>query len=58
MIVHPNMVLSFNQRVVPLEVAIDKFGNKGAESIKTFFRFRYMDFRCTTIQSNLREITR
>ena len=31
MIVHPNTVLSFNQRVVPLEVVIQNFGNKGVE---------------------------
>ncbi|MFZ3165986.1 MAG: DUF6603 domain-containing protein [Candidatus Methanoperedens sp.] len=36
MIVHPNTVLSFNQRVVPLEVAIHNFGNKGVDEPKKF----------------------
>ncbi|MCE8428172.1 MAG: hypothetical protein J5U19_07295 [Candidatus Methanoperedens sp.] len=36
MIVHPNTVLSFNQRVVPLEVAIQNFGNKGVDEPKKF----------------------
>jgi hypothetical protein len=36
MIVHPNTVLSFNQRVVPLEVVIQNFGNKGIEGDKQF----------------------
>ena len=36
MIVHPNTVLSFNQRVVPLEVVIDNFGNKGIDGARDF----------------------
>jgi hypothetical protein len=36
MIVHPNTVLSFNQRVVPLEVSIQKFSNKGIDGDKQF----------------------
>lgn len=36
MIVHPNTILSFNQRVVPLEVAIHNFGNKGVDEPKKF----------------------
>lgn len=34
MIVHPNTVLSFNQRVVPLEVEIHNFGNKGVDGLR------------------------
>jgi hypothetical protein len=36
MIVHPNTVLSFNERVVPLEVDIHKFGNKGVDGLNKF----------------------
>ena len=36
MIVHPNTVLSFNQRVVPLEVDIHNFGNKGVDGSNNF----------------------
>jgi len=36
MIVHPNTKLSFNQRVVPLEVAIQNFGQQGIDGANMF----------------------
>jgi len=36
MVVHPNTKLSFNQRVVPLEVAIQNFGQQGIDGANMF----------------------
>jgi hypothetical protein len=36
MIIHPNTILSFNQGVVPLELNIQKFGNKGVDGLSRF----------------------
>lgn len=36
MLIHPNTTLSFNQRVVPLQTSIEKFGNKGVDGDRQF----------------------
>ncbi len=52
MILHPNSVLSFNQRLVPLDVSIQKFGNKKVDPSKNKFSIQSLNIVSgTTIQS-------
>jgi hypothetical protein len=52
MILHPNSVLSFNQRLVPLDVSIQKFGNKSVDPNQNKFAIQSLNIMSgTTIQS-------